>query len=239
MVIIGVVVLVAVVCIAFLRYGVSKLTSALFSSKFPPVTWGYEPVQEIASRNQETLNGMWNSFREFMEASKVSENPEDSESLVKVGTLVLPTGAILATDLNFVDDNFPFRRQVMPGKYSVYEARTAQGKVAVVLFMPGQKPNVWVIADAFGDDPADLKKTNGLWGISVDSSVIFVDAMVCTRQSSFDPRPIINQKTSSVVVDPRTGANVVCVNLGGVGVCKAYWALDEAGQAIALVATDF
>ncbi len=231
--IVGVVALLAVAGIALLRYGISRLPGALLSTRFPPVTWSSEPVQGIPAENQETLNGMWNSFLDLI------EDPKISESLIEVGTLVLPTGSILATDLNFVEDNLPFRRQVVPGNYPVFVARTAKGNVAVVLFMPRQTPTVWVVADAFGDDPADSKNPNGLWGISVDSSAILVDAMVCTKQSSFDPWPIISQETSSVVVDPKTGVNVVCVNLGGVGVYKAYWALDESGQAIALVATDF
>ena len=149
---------------------------------------------------------------------------------------MLPTGYLLATDLNFVEDNLPFRRPVPAGRYPVYELRTATGLVAAVVIDPNKTPTAWVIADSYGDTRAQLQQPNGLWGISLDSSAIFVDAVVCQKQSTFDPSPILAQKTNSVVVDQATNANAVCVNLGGAGMCKAHWGIDEESHPIVLIA---
>ncbi len=227
--IIGLVILIVIVGFALLRRGIQAIPAALIGTQFPGVDWGDESVADILSANPEVLSKAWISFNDQV------PDIEASNSLVEVGMLTVPTGTILATDLNFVEDNRPFRRPIPVGEYSVYEFRSAFGVMAIVLIAPDKSPASWVIADAFGDDNDDLQDPEGLTGVSIDSSAILVDAVVCTKQSKFNPLPMINQETLSIVVDPASGANAVCVELGGVGVHKAYWALDDSGQPMALV----
>jgi hypothetical protein len=231
------VVVVAVVVLGVLGYVLSRLGRVAVAglagaviTRFPPVDWSDEPFETIAAADPDALDAHWQTLQCGL------ADPGSVDGFVRVATLTLPTGCLLATDVNFVEDNRPFRRPVPPGRYPVYGFRSSTSIVAAVLIAPDQSPTAWVVADMYGDTRAQLQQPNGLWGISLDSSAIFVDAIVCRKQSTFNPWPIFKQTTNSVVVDQATGANAVCVDLGGVGVHKVYWGLDGASQPIVLLA---
>lgn len=234
-----IVILVAAIVAALAVFGYALSTgvhvclstlSGAATTRFPPVDWSDETVETVPAADPVALNAHWKTFQRGMsEAGSV-------EGFVEIGTLALPTGCLLATDVNFVEDNRPFRRLVPPGRYPAYEFRSSGSIVAAVLIDSEKSPTAWVVADAYGDARTELQKPAGLWGISLDSSAIFVDAVVCEKQSVVNRMPVIQQGAKSLILDKETGANVVCVNLGGVGLHKAYWGLDGESQPVVFMA---
>ena len=223
-------------CVLLVRYAVpwamqrvaSGVLGGMTSMRFAPASWANESVENIPAAVPAALDACWQDLQAALAP------PAPGQPLAPTATLVLPTGRILATDLNFVDENLPLRRPVKPGRYPVYGFTSARHIVAAVVLQTGKPPVSWVVADAYGDAPAQLRNPNGVWGVSLDSSAIVVDAMVCTRQMTFNPWPIINGTAASVTVDRASGANAVLAELGGVGVHHPYWGLDDAGEPVVL-----
>ena len=189
------------------------------SSPFSFITWSDEAIESIVVENSDNLNTHWKFLQNGL------DDPQSTAGITTAGNLNLPTGRVFATDLNFVADNLPFRRAVLPGTYPVYRyVITAGAPNAAVVINAAVTPKSWVVADAYGDLPADLKNPNGLWGVSLDSSMILVDAAIC--------------KTSGTVPAAKGSPmqpNIVTVDLGGVGVAKPYWGLDKDSKPVVLL----
>ncbi len=226
---------VAVVIVGYVfvrRGGLGRMAMSMMAKQpFPPVHWKEdEPVETIPAADPAALDECWRTLQRGL------AEPAAVEGFTEVGELVMPTGQLFATDMNFVADNCPLRRPAPTGRHKVYEFGAPVRPVAAVVFDPDKTPAAWVVADAYGTDHAELQKPDGLWGISLDSGAIFVDGVVCQKQLTWNPWPMIEGTTRSIIVDEATGANAVMVDLGGVGVVKAYWALDESSHPVALLA---
>ncbi len=173
-----------------------------------------------------------------------------------VGDLTLTSGAIVAID-GFVQYLAQaFVRHVTPGRYPVIlttaDSQPGSRRVAFarVQFRPGV-PAAWEMATLPGQELSKLA-SDEVFGYPVDSGTgAFMDMDVARAferdpdtfgdglQREFDASLQRHELWASLVVDPRSGGNVVIFASGfGDGVYASYWGLDQNGQVLSLV-TDF
>lgn len=221
--VLGGLVLLKFVVPAALQYALSTL-----ELQFPDATWRTESSLMIAANNSETLNNAWGT----LESGRTGASSEGR--FAEVGRLTLPSGELFATDLNFPEDNFPFRLHVPPGQYPVYESHQSKGSFVAVVISDDQ-PVEWVIADNVQDTASELESSEGVWGVSLDSSAILVDGLACQKQLTYNPSTFFDGLTRTVIIEPGSGMNVLRVELGGVGVHPAYWGLNANSEPAVLV----
>ncbi|HPF39414.1 MAG TPA: hypothetical protein PK093_12280 [Phycisphaerae bacterium] len=194
-----------------------------------PIVVPNEPVVTIPAPKASIASALWRRWIAWKRA------PAAGPEIVKTGELVLPTGRVLVTDINFVDENAPLRRTVDPGTYPVYEFSDRMSSAAMIVFRSDGAPSQWVIADSFGDGGSPISGLAPRGSFGIDSGVIVVDAGAFSAQSNYDAWPMIREETKSVVQDPKTGANVILLTaLSNVEV-DAQWGLDAEGRPVALV----
>jgi hypothetical protein len=179
----------------------------------------------------------------------------------RAGDLVLPGGPVVASDAYFVGlESEAFTTALPPGRHPVLllEARMGSGGGSVAAAMiraaPGD-PVSWEIAHLPGQDPATLGPDD-VFVYGVDSGTgAFASieaAAAIARLSEADleahsnaisdglsPAEDVYLNSTSVVVDPVTGANLIAIVSGyGDGGYPSFFGLDRAGRPIVLM-TDF
>lgn len=223
-------------CIVVVPMMLNKLTQSAFQDlqqpyPFTAMQWEDEPAATTAMADAMPAEGFWARLDGHLLGTK----PDAAVS--QIGMLALPTGNILVTDMNFIEENLPQRRSVQPGSYPVYSIAGRMKSAVAVLIQKDRQPTQWVVADQFREalaGPGSVSETD----VSIDSGTIFVDSSMCKSQPMYDPWPMIMGKTNSVVLDPRTGANVVlAAPLGNVTVIPC-WGLDAEGAPVVLMVYD-
>lgn len=201
---------------------------------------------------------LWSSYQLHSESGiKTIVDRHITESPVKIGSLPLPTGRIVAMDPgNGPDYDREFDEAVTPGRYPVYLtlARHATNRdqfvaYAVIRFNE-TVPTHWRPASLTPIAEPEIP-VDAIPSMYTDSAMgCFIDAGVLTRlRESGEPFPKIDE-LDAMLTEEHPGAVVklspddpdaimVIFQTGtGDGVYNSYWGLDEAGKTCAL-ATDF
>lgn len=175
------------------------------------------------------------------------------------GDLVLPTGAIVACDPAISEDNPPFARRVLPGRYPVSLSVAHIGvdqrvAFAMIRFAEGSVAK-WEPAVLEGADDA-MRRLGREYSYGVDSGEdCFTDAMGWRRLlegyeqndkkliSDFEEQHrrsyVDTWSWASVVLDPASGANIITFKAGyGDGDYESYFGLGASREPVCLV-TDF
>lgn len=157
---------------------------------------------------------------------------------LKRGTLVTPTGRLVACDVLRPERAQPFKRKVEPGKYPVDIACIDWATCALRVRFSRRKPAVWEPALRVGERRTkDIETHPPCFGVDSGMAGIF-DAKAATLagkdenwSAGFDANA-----GRTVEIDARTGANVVWSFSGnGDGGYPSYWGLDRSGDVAALV----
>ncbi|MEZ4668005.1 MAG: DUF4241 domain-containing protein [Anaerolineae bacterium] len=172
------------------------------------------------------------------------------------GTLVLPSGAIVACDPT--TGGLPFTRQVQPGRYPVVLTLTTERndiRVALArLVLADEPPKRWELA-TWPEQKRGWFNRRQPTSYSVDSAMgCFMDAQSenILRHYSGLKRPEFLSSAlqldesmgetcnwGEAVLDARTGANVMVFSAGrGDGYYSSYWGFSAQNTLVALV-TDF
>jgi len=185
--------------------------------------------------------------------SLVFESPDGGHFTThqqRADDVVLPSGAIVASDAIVIVDAQPFERTVAPGRYQVLltvtvdDQRDKRVAFARVEIRPGT-PVRWEAATLPGQDPATA-------AYGVDSGLAaFMDAEAASRANEYYDAygnvllqhlsDVVNRDEywTNVLVDASTGADVVVFTSGfGDGAYASYWGYDANDEVVCLV-TDF
>ena len=174
------------------------------------------------------------------------------------GDVVLPSGRLVASD-GMILDAPPFTLTVEPGRYLVsllvtdFPASGDHRVAAALVRVADGEPVDWQLAVVDGQDPTELGPDE-IFGYGVDSgsgaftspeaAAILADEAAFQRYHTAaldalypDDQTIMD--STSLNVDPVTGANVVTFSSGfGDGVYATYAGLDAAGAPVVFL-TDF
>jgi Protein of unknown function (DUF4241) len=191
-----------------------------------------------------------------MSAEELADRGLRRESL---GTLLVPSGKIVASDVLVNPDRPPLSRDVAPGEYPVvlYRLTSLDPRVAMAeLKIAEGNPASWELAVLPGQDTSNLK--NGeFFGFPVDAGVgSFYDhsaLQAMDKREAIEKRKnarysnyyddvlsfdMTGDKESAVMHTPLPGAkvNVAVFSSGwGDGYYPAIWGLDASGKPVALV----
>jgi hypothetical protein len=181
-----------------------------------------------------------------------------------VGTLLLPSGEVIANDPFALPHAQPFSLKLAPGQYPVilslaYYPNSPDPVIAAAkLRITERAPVAWYLATISGQDPSTLAEDE-IFGYPVDSGTsAFLSpesAAILGRQLASGALGInvdyikrLNEEMSAhpatgswvdVRLEGSSGLNAVLFTSGyGDGFFASYWGLDETGQVACLV-TDF
>lgn len=212
----------------FVIPAVSQAVLSTLGFQFPAATWDNQSSLMIAANNGEQLNAAWERLQSLRNGSPIEDH------FVEVGKLNLPSAELFATDINFPADNVPFRLKVTPGQYPVFESHQTSGSFVAVQ-VSDEQPVTWVVADSFNDAASVFESSDGVWGISLDSSAILVDGLACKKQLTYNPTDFFDVTTRSATLEASSGLNILCVELGGVGVHPAFWGINADSEPVVLL----
>lgn len=179
--------------------------------------------------------------------------------VLEMGSLVAPTGRIIACDPLTALEPTPFAQRVAPGSYPVIASVAAlvngDQRVACVMLRLREAPVArWEMARLEGQEGVTLEEDE-FFGYSVDAGVgCFMDAHAAAAldaryesDESYDEALIDAMEASradgwehaNVMLDLASGVNLVMVESGwGDGIYASYWGYDAQGAPVCLV-TDF
>jgi len=199
-------------------------------------------------------------FAKAFTAGHVFQLPDRAVTVkvAKVATLVTTSGSILAAEpllMSSAHYNLPFRRKIAPGRYPV-EISFADHNgyltpAAMKLKIKATKPVTWEMATCQGQDLKKLR-AGQIYGYPTDGATgAFVDAKEINqyiKKIGTAWNEVVNydfyvsvsrQRYAEVVINRKTGANLVaCLSGEGDGCYASYWGFDKQGEVACLV-TDF
>jgi hypothetical protein len=194
----------------------------------------------------------------FVEGRKVKHGQGEAVMTIKpVGTLVMPTGRIVACDPLVSPEYEPFTLGVAPGRYpvllSVAQLGTDQRVAYAMLRFAERDAARWEMALIPGQDVSQLAADH-FFGYPVDAGTgCFIDAEAARvllerlKDEEYSERLIEEMDKNYVptwswldeCLDAATGANLIAFSSGwGDGAYASYFGYDEDGKVVNLI-TDF
>lgn len=156
----------------------------------------------------------------------------------KWGTLVTPTGRLVACDALGPGRVKPFKRTVEPGKYPVDLAWNGSTTCALRIRFSRQKAVRWEPALRVGEKPSKLDATRPP-GFGIDSGIAgvfdFKAAQIAAKDEEWSRR-LDTGGDHTIELEPKSGAGMVwCYSGYGDGAYPSFWGLDRSGEIAALV----
>jgi len=170
----------------------------------------------------------------------IEDDQEYQIETEKWGTLVVPSGRIVAADAVGPDYYKPFKKTVPPGKYPVILSWNGSETCALQVLFSHRKVARWEPAWRMGEKPEKKEGKNPpCFGVDSGMAGLFDAKAAKLADKNDDWHEIFSslyQSKHSIEIDPKTGAGMVWCHSGyGDGAYPCYWGFDRSENIVCLI----